>query len=73
MDSTTGVAFNAEDDYPSGAPDPTLSCKEVRGFQAFVPLDFVLSFGLFQICLVTLDLALLMSHMCILHLTRINL
>ena len=46
-----------------------LFCKEVSGFQAFVPFAFVLFFSLFQICLVSLDYALLISHTGILHWT----
>ena len=48
---------------------PLLFCKGVRGFQAFVLFVYVLSFSLFQICLVSLDYALLISHMGIRHWT----
>ena len=44
--------------------------KGVRGFQAFVPFVLVLSFSLFQICLVCLDNAILISQMGILLWTR---
>ena len=49
---------------------PLLFCKGVRGFQVFVPFVFVLSFSLFQIYLVSLDYALLISHMGILRWTH---
>ena len=48
---------------------PPLFCKGVRGFQAFVPFIFVLSFSLFQIYLVSLNNALLISHMRFLYWT----
>ena len=44
--------------YPSRAPDTTPVCKGFRGFQAheaFVLFVFVLSFSLFQVCLVSLN------------------
>ena len=48
---------------------PLLFCKEVGGYQAFVLFVFVLSFSLFQICLVSLDYPLLIAHVGILHWT----
>ena len=45
--------------------------KGVRRFQTFVPFVFVFSFSLFQVCLVSLDYALLISGMGILHLTYV--
>ena len=44
----------------------------VRVFQAFVRFVFVFSFSLFQICVVSLDYALLISHIGILHWTSWN-
>ena len=46
---------------------PLLFCKGVRGFQTFVLFVYVLPLSLFQICLVSLDYTLLISHMGILH------
>ena len=48
---------------------PLLFCKGVREFHAFVPFVYVLSFNLFEICLVSLDYALLISRMGTLHWT----
>ena len=49
-----------------------LFCKGVRGFQVFVTFVFFLSFSLFQICLVSLDYALLIPRMGILQWTCIS-
>ena len=51
---------------------PLLFCTGVRWFQAFVRFVYVLSFGLFQICLVSLDYAILIPHMSILHWTPVE-
>ena len=48
---------------------PRLFCKGVRGFQAFVPFVDILSFGLFQVRLFSLNYGLLISLMGILHRT----
>ena len=49
---------------------PLLFCKGVRGFQALVPFVYVLPFSLFQIFLVSLVYAILISRMGILHWTN---
>ena len=41
---------------------PLPFCKRVRGFQQSVPFVFVLSFNLFQICLISLNYVLLISY-----------
>ena len=51
---------------------PLMFCKGVRGFQTFVLFVFVLSFSLFQICLVSLDYELLISLMVTLQWTWNN-
>ena len=48
---------------------PLLFCEGVCGLQAFVRFVYVLSLSLFHICLVSLNYALLVSHMGILHWT----
>ena len=54
--------------HPSGAPDPTPVIKGFLGFQAFVLFCSRFVFSLFQIFLVSLDYARLISNMGILHL-----
>ena len=52
---------------PLGLLNPCLFWKEAPVVQTFVLFVFVLTFSLFQICLVSWDYALLISHMRILH------
>ena len=46
---------------------PLLFCKGILGFQTFVYFVFILSFILFQICLVSFNYAFSVSHMGFLH------
>ena len=63
------IRFSLNSSFASRAPDPTLFCKGVHGFKAFVSSIFVLSFSSFQMCLVSLDSSLAISHIGILNWT----